>query len=84
MTNEHAKRPSATKRGPGRYHSAGHRKDTPPKAKGAPAGFVQRVASKEKQAAKIAKRATSARQLRIYSKARRRMLAALGEEGESA
>jgi hypothetical protein len=41
MKNEHSKRPSATKRGPGRYHARGATKDSPIKSKGAPRGFVQ-------------------------------------------
>jgi hypothetical protein len=41
--------PSATKRGPGRYHSAGHSKATPTKSKGAPRGFVLHTASPAKQ-----------------------------------
>lgn len=79
QATEHAKRPSATKRGPGRYHCAGHERATAAKVNGAPAGFVQRAASPEKRAAKIAKRATSARQWRIYSKRRRMLMAAMGE-----
>jgi hypothetical protein len=35
------KQPSATKRGPGRKHHAGHKKAPPIKAKGAGVGFVQ-------------------------------------------
>ena len=73
------KQPSSTKRGPGRYHADGHKRVGPVSAKGAPAGFVQRVASPEKRAAKIAKREMGARQWRIYSKRRRLLLAAMGE-----
>jgi hypothetical protein len=38
--NEHSKRASATKSGPGRYHSAGCQKASPVKSAGAPRGFV--------------------------------------------
>lgn len=46
---EHAKRPSATKRGPGRYHADGHKRVGPVSAKGAPAGFVQHHAGPAKK-----------------------------------
>lgn len=46
---EHAKKPSATKSGPGRYHSEGHQRASAPKAKGAPLGFVQHTASAAKK-----------------------------------
>lgn len=44
-----SKHPSATKRGPGRYHHAGHTKATPVPSKGVPSGFVLHKASAEKQ-----------------------------------
>lgn len=47
--NEHAKRPSATKSGPGRYHAAGTKKASPKPAKGAPFGFVLHKASAAKK-----------------------------------
>lgn len=47
--NEHAKRPSATKSGPGRYHAAGTKKASSKPTKGAPFGFVQREASAAKK-----------------------------------
>lgn len=40
---------SATKRGPGRFHAAGHHKATPPKSKGAPHGFVLHTASEARK-----------------------------------
>lgn len=47
--DKHAKRPSATKSGPGRYHAAGTKKISPKPAKGAPFGFEQREASAAKK-----------------------------------
>ena len=35
------RQPTTTKTGPGRRHSAGHKKASPIKSKGAPLGFVQ-------------------------------------------
>jgi hypothetical protein len=40
---------SATKRGPGRYHSVGARKNSPIKSKGAPRGFTLHKASEERK-----------------------------------
>ncbi len=45
---EHAKRPSATKRGPGRYHADGTKRVGPPKPPSAGFGFVQHEASHKK------------------------------------
>lgn len=47
--NEHAKRPSATKSGPGRYHADGTKKAGPVRAKGAPRGFVLHQAGAAKK-----------------------------------
>lgn len=45
LLNQHvqgtSRRPSATKRGPGRRHEPGHQRATPQKTKGAPVGFAQ-------------------------------------------
>lgn len=49
QVKEHAKRPSATKSGPGRYHASGTKKASPKPLKGAPLGFEQRVASAAKK-----------------------------------
>lgn len=46
---DHAKKPSATKRGPGRYHAHGHQKATPTPSKGASASFVLHAATDAKK-----------------------------------
>jgi len=54
---EHAKRPSATKSGPGRYHASGTKKASPTPTKGAPFGFVQHhvaTAAKKLRRAQVA------------------------------
>lgn len=65
---EHAKRPSATKKGPGRYHSVNARKSTPLKQRGAPAGMVIHAASAEKKTRREAIKAAGG--FRQYKRAR--------------
>lgn len=67
MVGTHSGNASATKRGPGRYHSDGHQKATPPKHEGAGYGFALHVASAAKKARKAAIKAGSVRQ---YKRAR--------------
>lgn len=68
MATEHTKRPSATKSGPGRYHSDGHKRATVKAPKGAPAGFVQHTNPKA-NARRSVKSEIGARQYRKQVKA---------------
>ena len=78
MSSEHSKRPSATKSGPGRYHSAGATKASPIKSKGAPRGFVLHAASEAKRDRRAIVRAVGVRQHKKDIRANR--LAALAGE----
>ncbi len=55
--------PSTTKCGPGRFHKAGHKKNSPIASKGAPRGFVVHT-NPEKNARRRDKKIFGARQLR--------------------
>lgn len=56
---------SATKRGPGRRHKLGHQKNTQPKTRGTPSGFVLHAASPAKRERRAAiKAAGSFRQFK--------------------
>lgn len=55
--------PSTTKRGPGRFHKDGHKKNSPIASKGAPRGFVAHT-NPEKNARRKDKKIFGARQLR--------------------
>ena len=72
MATEHSKRPSATKRGPGRYHSAGHEKAHQPKTKGAGPGFVQHSANATKKLRRANVQALGRRQAIKAAKRERR------------
>lgn len=68
---KNAREPSATKRGPGRYHQQGHEKASPVKKRGTPWGFVQHT-DEANNARRKRKAAMGARQVRIAEKAARR------------
>lgn len=69
------RQPSATKKGPGRYHkAAGHRKATPPRRDGVPIGsvFMEHSASNAKTSRRELVRAIGRRQAIKQVKAARR------------
>lgn len=70
------KNPSATKRGPGRYHEQGHKKASPVRRPSAPIGsgpqFLGQATNEQRQQRNAAKAAIGARQLRKQLKAMRR------------
>ena len=82
-SGEHAKRASATKTGPGRYHQAGHKKATPKPSKGAPAYFEVHKASASKRLRRIGIKAAGRRQFLKHMKLARAE-AALSQRAEAA
>lgn len=80
--------PSATKRGPGRKHRAGHKKASPIKSRGAPLGFEQRYASpakrKHRANVKALGRRQEKRQRRADLLATERVVAAIERRGGEA
>lgn len=72
MATEHAKRPSATKSGPGRYHADGMQRMSPPKPPRAGMDFVQHKASPEKALRRANVKALGRRQsIKAAKRARR-------------
>ncbi len=69
---EHAKHPSATKRGPGRYHADGTKATKRPRKTGAGIGFVQHKASPEKALRRANVKALGRRQAIKAAKCQRR------------
>jgi len=68
--------PSTTKRGPGRFHKDGHKKNSPVASKGAPRGFVVHT-NPEKNTRRMDKKIFGARQLRKQDAAFREQAAML-------
>jgi hypothetical protein len=61
------KNPSATKRGPGRFHESGHKKATPPKQRSAGL-WLGLHTNPEKNARRELKRSLGARKVRVMTK----------------